>query len=143
MEELVKISENRNLQKTEENMEKIKNSLIITSYVLLVTLFFAGGYAVGSYKKPSEEAVVSAVTPAEDAVNAANITEEEEVTVYTVIMENSDLYLYRVTNGVNNEIARHKISEGVFPARDMEMLRNGVTLDNLGDAQEMFENFVS
>lgn len=122
-------------------MEKLKNSLIIASYVLLMTLFFAGGFALGNYRSVPEDTAVSAVTPAEDTVPAA--AQEEEVTVYTVIMENSDLYLYSVTNGVNNEIARHKISEGVFPAKDMEMLRNGVTMDNLGDAQELFENFVS
>lgn len=124
-------------------MEKLKNSLIIASYVLLMTLFFAGGYAVGNIKAVPEDTAASAVTPAEDTVSAPPVIEEEKVTVYTVIMENSDLYLYSVTDGVNTEIARHKISEGIFPARDMDMLRNGVTMDNLGDAQELFENFVS
>ncbi len=127
-------------------MEKFKNSIIIASYVLLMTLFFAGGYAFGSRKTPPAEeknTVVSAAIPTGEAVKTAGMADEEEVTVYTVIMEGSDLYLYSVTNGVNTEIARHKISEGVFPAGDMQMLRNGVTMDNLGDAQEMFENFVS
>ena len=128
-------------------MEKFKNSIIIASYVLLMTLFFAGGYAFGSRKTPPAEeknTVVSAAIPTGEAVKTAvTADEEEEVTVYTVIMEGSDLYLYSVTNGVNTEIARHKISEGIFPEGDMQMLRNGVTMDNLGDAQEMFENFVS
>lgn len=124
-------------------MEKLKNSAIIASYVLLIALFFAGGYAVGNIRVVPEDTMVSAVTPAEDTVSATPAREEEKVTVYTVIMENSDLYLYSVTGGVNTEIARHKISESIFPARDIDMLRNGVTMDNLGDAQELFENFVS
>lgn len=126
-------------------MEKIKNSFWIASYVLLMTAFFAGGYAFGS--RPSIIGHVLEATPAPaEAVSAQTETmqeETEEVTVYTVIMENSDLYLYSVTNGVNTEIARHKLSEGVFPAKDVEMLRNGVTFDNFGDAQELLENFVS
>lgn len=124
-------------------MEKLKNSLIIASYVLLMTAFFAGGYAFGSHSNVPA-GVVQETPEAVRAVSAETDEEEdEELVVYTVIMENSELYLYRVTNGVNTEIARHKISEGIFPAKDIEMLRNGVTMDNLGDAQEMFENFVS
>lgn len=123
-------------------MEKIKNSLIIASYVLLMTAFFAGGYAFGSHKNDTVGVVEATYEPVR-AVSAETEAEEEKVTVYTVIMEGSDLYLYRVTDGVNTEIARHKISEGVFPAVDVEMLKNGVTTDNLGDAQEIFENFVS
>ncbi len=124
-------------------MEKIKNSLLIASYVLLMTVFFAGGYVFGSHQGETVPVVRQTYEPVR-AVNAeTEIETEESVTVYTVILDGSDLYLYSVTNGVNSEIARHKISEGVFPAADVEMLRNGVTLDNLGDAQELFENFVS
>lgn len=124
-------------------MAKIKNSLIITSYVLLMTLFFAGGYAFGSRSGVSKEVKITPEAAVRAVSAETTVTEEKKVTVYTVIMEGSDLFLYSVTDGVNTEIARHKISEGIFPAKDMEMLKNGVTLDNLGDAQEMFENFVS
>lgn len=126
-------------------MEKIKNSFLIASYVLLMTAFFAGGYAFGSHQGVTGGVIETTPVPAE-AVSAQTETtqeETEEVTVYTVIMENSDLYLYSVTNGVNTEIARHKLSEVVFPAKDIEMLKNGVTFDNFGDAQELLENFVS
>ncbi len=124
-------------------MENIKNSLLIASYVLLMTVFFAGGYVFGSHQGETAPAVRQTYEPVR-AVNAeTEIETKESVTVYTVILDGSDLYLYRVTDGVNNELARHKISEGVFPAGDIEMLRNGVTLDNPGDAQELFENFVS
>lgn len=123
-------------------MEKIKNSLIIASYLLLMAVFFAGGYALG--QRGDAVAPVAEATPGAVRAVSVEIPEDAEpVTVYTIIMENSNLYLYSVTDGVNTEMARHKISETVFPASDIEMLRNGVTFDNLGDAQELLENFVS
>jgi hypothetical protein len=120
----------------------MKNSLIIASYVLLVAIFFAGGYAFGNYKIEGVVQSTEAPRPVE-AVSAANISEAEEVTVYTVIMENGVLKLYSVTDGEKTQIAGQKISENIFPKQDIEMLKNGVTTDNLGDAQELFENFVS
>ncbi len=106
-----------------------------------MTVFFAGGYAFGSHQSETAPAVSRTYEPVRE-VNAKTET-EESVTVYTVILDGSNLYLYSVTDGLNTEIARRKISEGVFPADDVEMLKNGVTLDNRGDAQELFENFVS
>lgn len=123
-------------------MEKIKNSLIIASYLLLMAVFFAGGYALG--QRGDAAVPIAEATPGAIRAVSVEIPEEAEpVTVYTIIMENSNLYLYSVTDGVNTEMARHKISETIFPASDIEMLKNGVTFDNLGDAQELLENFVS
>lgn len=125
-------------------MDKFKNSIIIAAYVLLMTVFFMGGYAFGSYRTEPTEVVKATAEPrTEEAVSAVNVREAEEMTVYTVIMEDGVLYLYSVTGEERTQIASEKISESIFPKDDMEKLRNGVTTDNIGDAQELFENFVS
>lgn len=125
-------------------MNKIKNSMVIASYVLLMTLFFIGGFALGTYKREPEGVVQATDTPLQNSVvSAANIENTKEMSVYTVIMEDKSLNLYRVTGGEYTLLAYKNISEKVFPKNDVTMLKNGVTFDNLGDAQEMFENFVS
>ncbi len=125
-------------------MNKIKNSMVIASYVLLMTLFFIGGFALGTYKSEPEGVVQATDTPKQNSVvSAANIENTKEMSVYTVIMEDKSLNLYRVTGGEYTLLAYKNISEKVFPKNDVTMLKNGVTFDNLGDAQEMFENFVS
>lgn len=125
-------------------MNKIKNSMIIASYVLLIAVFFMGGYALGGYNKDVTGVVQATVSPGYgEAVNAVNIEEAEEMTVYTVIMENGILKLYSVTGGVSTLLGSEEISENIFPREDIELLKNGVTMDNIGDAQALFENFVS
>lgn len=124
-------------------MDKIKNSLIIASYVLLMTLFFIGGFALGTYKSAPQGVIQATDMPKQNSVSAANIEETKETSVYTVIMEEKALNLYRVTGGKYTLLAYKNISESVFPKNDVIMLKDGVTFDNLGDAQEMFENFVS
>lgn len=124
-------------------MDKIKNSLIIASYVLLMTLFFIGGFALGTYESAPQGVIQATDTPKQKSVSAANVRETKETSVYTVIMEEKALNLYRVTGGKYTLLAYKNISESVFPKNDVIMLKDGVTFDNLGDAQEMFENFVS
>lgn len=125
-------------------MNKIKNSFIIASYLLLMAVFFMGGYALGGYKGEPTGVVQATIAPEKpEAVNAVNIEEAEEMTVYTVIMENGVLKLYSVTGEENTLLGSEEISENIFPREDIEMLKNGVTMDNIGDAQELFENFVS
>lgn len=40
-------------------------------------------------------------------------------------------------------ILSEEISENVFPSEDIDELKKGVEFDNLDEAQQMFENFVS
>ena len=125
-------------------MNKIKNSLTIAAYVLLMTLFFCGGFALGAYKsRPQTIETKTDEVSQKSVVGVANISNDREKTVYTVIMEEASLNLYRITGNNYTLLAYKNISERVFPKSDITMLKDGVTFSNLGDAQEMFENFVS
>ena len=127
-----------------KDMNIIKNSLIIASYVLLIAVFFMCGYAFGNYKiEPADVAVATYEPVSEAAVNAVKMDEKEEVTVYMVLMENDVLNLYSVNGGEKILLGSEKISANIFPREDIEMLKNGITTDNLAEAQELFENFVS
>ena len=113
-------------------MKILKNTLIVSSYVLLVALFFGGGYAIGrigvSDSVPTPMPTVAAV----EEVNANDV----KTTVYEVKVENGLLQ-------INKCVGDNKISENVFPSEDIDELKKGVEFDNLDEAQQMFENFVS
>ena len=110
-------------------MKILKNTLIVSSYVLLVALFFGGGYAIGrigvSDSVPTPMPTVAAV----EEVNANDV----KTTVYEVKVENGLLQINKC----------EEISENVFPSEDIDELKKGVEFDNLDEAQQMFENFVS
>lgn len=124
-------------------MEKFKNSIIVASYVLLMVMFFWGGYAFGSYRREPVGVVAATSAPKEEAVSVSNIQEQGEKTIYKVVVEDGVLCLYEITGGEKKKIADEEISENIFPRDDMERLKNGIMTDNLGDAQSLFENFVS
>ena len=115
-------------------MKILKNTLIVSSYVLLVALFFGGGYAIGrigvSDSVPTPMPTVAAV----EEVNANDV----KTTVYEVKVENSLLQINKCV-----AILSEEISENVFPSEDIDELKKGVEFDNLDEAQQMFENFVS
>ena len=100
-------------------MKILKNTLIVSSYVLLVALFFGGGYAIGrigvSDSVPTPMPTVAAV----EEVNANDVRDNKTA------------------------ILSEEISENVFPSEDIDELKKGVEFDNLDEAQQMFENFVS
>ena len=52
---------------------------------------------------------------------------------------------FKLINVGNNKTAilSEEISENVFPSEDIDELKKGVEFDNLDEAQQMFENFVS
>lgn len=121
-------------------MKNLKNTLIISSYVLLVALFFSGGYALG--KIGAKENNTSTPMPTMNAV-AANADSEVKSPVYKVIAEDGVLKIYRCIGDEKTVITSEKISESVFPTEDIEELRKGVEFERLEGAQQMFENFVS
>lgn len=120
-------------------MKILKNTLIISSYVLLVALFFGGGYAIGrigvSGSVPTPMPTVAAV----EEVNANDV----KTTVYEVKVENGLLQINKCVGDNKTAILSEEISENVFPSEDIDELKKGVEFDNLDEAQQMFENFVS
>ena len=122
-----------------ENTNKIRNILIVAAYVLLMTLFFFGGYAVGGIEqKPI--AVVS--TPQPNTIPAAAVQSEENVK-YELILINSELFLYKNTSNSHELLYSHPITENIFPKEDTEELKKGIYFEKLEDAQSLLENFVS
>lgn len=120
-------------------MKILKNTLIVSSYVLLVALFFGGGYATGrigvSDSVPTPMPTVAAV----EEVNANDV----KTTVYEVKVENGLLQINKCVGDNKTAILSEEISENVFPSEDIDELKKGVEFDNLDEAQQMFENFVS
>ena len=119
-------------------MKKIKNTLIITSYVLLVALFFATGYALGKRNtEPVSEPTVedSSVTVTGDSV--------VEAPTYEVIYEDGEIKINKCIGDMRETITSEKISEKVFPPDDISELKKGVNFERLEAAQQMFEKFVS
>ena len=116
-------------------MKILKNTLIVSSYVLLVALFFGGGYAIGRIGVSDSVPTVAAV----EEVNANDV----KTTVYEVKVENGLLQINKCVGDNKTAILSEEISENVFPSEDIDELKKGVEFDNLDEAQQMFENFVS
>ena len=126
-------------------MDKVKNSLIIAAYVLLVTVFFLGGYAFGSRTNTETVTVSVTVTPAPRVISEGEPkkTGEESRRSYTVIIENGRLCLFKEENNERTLISSEEISENIYPAADIRELKAGINFDSMEKAQELFENFVS
>lgn len=122
-------------------MKNLKNTLIISSYVLLVALFFGGGFAIGRIGMESSD-TSSVPEPTVYAVETAgeNVI---QAPVYEVIIEDGVLKINICIGDDKTTVASEEISEDIFPASDMEELKEGVVFERLEQAQQMFENFVS
>ena len=121
------------------NIEKTKNILIVAAYVLLMVLFFFGGYTVGGIQQ-KQLAVVS--TPQPNIIPAAAINGASSIK-YQLILINSELFLYKNSDDTHELLYSHPITEHIFPPEDIEELKNGIYFDKLSDAQSLLENFVS
>lgn len=121
-------------------MMKTKNTLIICAYVLLMTLFFFGGYAAGGMRR-NEIAAVPTSEPV--SVPVAAVNPDQSVIQYELILDHSELFLYKKDGEDTELLYSHPISENIFPREDMEELKNGVYFETLEDAQSLLENFVS
>lgn len=121
-------------------MKSLKNTIIISSYVLLVALFFGGGFAIGRIGKKDNTVpdMPEATVRAMEAVSGEVVS----APVYEVIIEEGVLKINRCIGDMKTVIASEEISEGVFPNSDIEELRQGVIFERLEQAQQMFENFV-
>lgn len=117
-------------------MKVLKNSIIVSSYVLLTAAFFFGGYAMGNMRGDN----VVLVTP-EPARAVEAIAPEHNI--YYLILEDGSLNFYSISDGEKTLVAGEKISADIYPSDDIDDLKNGVTFDNIEDAQALFENFVS
>lgn len=117
----------------------MKNTLIVCAYVLLMVLFFFGGYTMGGLR--SEKMVAVSATP--EPVNVPVAVSGPQKARYELILENSELFLYKRDGDSSELLYSHPIIENVFPREDVEELKNGVSFDNLDDAQSLLENFVS
>ena len=102
-------------------MKILKNTLIVSSYVLLVALFFGGGYAIGrigvSDSVPTPMPTVAAV----EEVNANDV----KTTVYEVKVENGLLQINKCVGDNKTAILSEEISENVFPSEDIDELKKG------------------
>lgn len=118
-------------------MYKEKHTLLICAYTLLMALFFCGGYAIGtgidSFSDKTNPQTVS-VSAVEE-----NVSENQ----FELILDRSELFLYKKIGERRELLYSHPISESIFPQSDIEQLKQGVYFDNLSDAQSLLENFVS
>ena len=119
---------------------KIKNTLIISSYVLLVALLFSGSYVLG--KSTMRRDIPLPDEMIEEAVET--VTDNEiKAPYYEVCMEDGRLIIYKCIGNTKSVVASEEISESIFPKDDVAELKKGVRFDRLDGAQQMFENFVS
>lgn len=118
-------------------MNRIRNSIIIASYVLLVGVFFFGGYALGSIRE-----MANTPRATEEPLEVMNMTGQES-SEYRLILEDGKLNLYSINGAIKEIMACEDISIGVYPPSDIIELEKGITFDNIEDAQLLFENFVS
>jgi hypothetical protein len=121
-------------------MKILKNTLIVSSYVLLVAVFFTGGYAVGKMGAAGESEPIPSQMPKNMETVSQFVSAEPE---YEVIIENGTLKIYRCIGDERTVLSSEEISENVFPKDDIEELHKGVKFERLDDAQQLFENFVS
>lgn len=120
---------------------KIKNTLIISSYVLLMALLFSGAYVVGKTGMTPER------YEPETGENEEIVEAVSENTAYTpeyeVIYEDGKIIIYKCIGNIRSVVTSENVSESIFPKEDIEALKKGVKFERLENAQQMFENFVS
>ena len=121
-------------------MKILKNTLLISSYLLLIALFFFSGYALGRREINDE-----GMFPEPTVYTAWSLQEtgERRSPEYEVIIEDGFLKIYKCIGADKTIIMSEKISESIFPRQDIKELKDGVRFDRLEAAQQMFENFVS
>ena len=98
-------------------MKFLKNTLIVSSYLLLMALFFGVGFAVGKSYTPSEVQVATENIPVTEEAGPVQKTENIE---YEVIISDGLLILYKCTENEKEVISSESISESVFPKADIE-----------------------
>lgn len=104
-----------------------------------MTLFFFGGYTIGSVYGTQ----VPVSPTAEPQIIPAAASEVKSVSKYELILSNSELMLFKRVNERRELLYSHPIIESLYPPDDIEELKHGVDFDNLSDAQSLLENFVS
>lgn len=120
---------------------KIKNTLVISSYVLLMAILFSGAYVVGKTgMSPKRQPTKPADGEEIVEVVSENTTYAPE---YEVIYEDGKIIIYKCIGNIRSVVTSETVSENIFPKEDMEELRRGVKFERLENAQQMFENFVS
>lgn len=117
-------------------MKILKNTAILTSYILLVAIFFCGGYALG--RKNTEPVVLYDENTAVE-VNSDNVNDVS----YEVKIEDGILSINERRGDDRKMLLSEKISESIYPKDDISELKTGIEFDTLDKAQSLFENFVS
>lgn len=120
---------------------KMKNTIIISTYVLVAALFFSVSYVTGRTMLKKE--VPTPTEKPEEEIVETSAEVGERVPYYLVKSEGGEVKIYQCIGNIRHVVMSEKISESVFPKEDMEELRSGVRFDRLEGAQQMFENFVS
>lgn len=122
-------------------MQKLKplyrNIILILSYLFLTGIFFYIGFSSGLSRNGSY---------AENNVAAVSIPSQlptELPQQYRVILEDSELRLYHDEGGISRLISAEDISEESYPARDIAVLKDGVSFDTTEAALTLMENFIS
>jgi hypothetical protein len=122
-------------------MKILKNTTIVLAYLLLVTLFFGGGYALGRLTD-AERVQTTSVQGSAEEINEES--EREFVTPhYELLLTDGTLEINKCIGESKTFIMGQEISEGLFPYEDVAELKKGITFKRLEEAQQMYENFVS
>lgn len=120
----------------------VRNIIISVSYVFLTAVFFAGGYAIGYRNGGGMLSTPTAVTTTAEE-NTPVPSPTIQPSGYRVILEDSELRLYKDENGSSRLISHEEISEGAFPGYDIEILKGGRSFSTIEEALELMENFLS
>lgn len=121
---------------------RIKRTIL---YMLAIIFVAVNAMIFLRSAKNEREQLMSTPAPQETqapagAVSAATNTEAESG--YIVIAENGYLNLYRADGGAAPEKSERFDTE-LFPADDIKLLKSGVEFDNIEQAYEFMESFLS
>ncbi len=121
-------------------MKIIKNTLFVSSYVLLAGVMLCVGCVIGKSSTDTESRAADSII--EDTAEET-MSETFKYPVYELILQNGILEINRCIGEDKTLITSEEISEDVFPYEDVQELQKGVIFNRLDAAQQMFENFVS
>lgn len=120
--------------------EELKRPVIYG--IIIVALIFVISFSIGFFlEKPEPENVqthISANTP-----SPAPVYTPEPIEYYRINLNASKLEMYKIKGEDVIEIREEEVAEDIFPADDIEMLKQGVQTENYETALSIWENFIS
>ncbi len=128
-------------------MSKVIKGGLIT--IAICAIFFMGWY-IGRSLIDDDEFAQQQINLTEDVKTGADVLIEDkgEDTLpsvnYSIISAEDSIYLYEVSHdGKKTELASGTINLELLPGDDQEVLKYGITTEDLGEALKLWEGYVS